>query len=210
MKGRGFDYVVAPYIDSEAELARLQNPLNEAIAQEYGYHIPPLPATVPPIAPNELFAKALQGDGSSNDSGCAGSLAVKQLRDVSDPSFDLYAELMFSLDQVTDNKFFASANFEQLSTAWSKCMATAGYKYDGWFGPLTEFSSQPSVTKEELAVRWQDLSCDRQVGLTKSRSNLQRVDFERWMTEQELQIDHLLALVAEASKAVAQLESEHI
>lgn len=209
MYARGFEYTAHPYVDSEIVRARLQNPLNEEIALEYGYHLPPLPETALPEISSDAFLRALQGDGAT-ERGCLADESVLSLRDISSPSFDLYAELMFALDNVTDNDFFASEQFSRLSESWAACMASNGYQFDDWFGPIREFSGAGSVTEEELIVRARDLECDREVELTQTRSEIQRQAFDEWRVDSQLQLVELRELVDRAESQLRELESQEL
>lgn len=176
MADRGFSYVPVAYID-DSEAFVLTNPLNEAVASAFGYHLPELGLSIEDEQRGtEEFNSALLGAneaGSGSPPGCS-EVAFRFAYDF--PEAIKLSTLGDSLRNEVDTGiegFDSSPAGVAALGAWKTCMLETGYEFDRPIDANTRYSEEASVSDEEVAVRLADLRCDRLVKLTEQRSQFE-------------------------------------
>lgn len=71
MAERGFEYIPIVPADSDPWYGRAFNPLNEAAAAQFGYHLPPMPQAIDRNPTDAAFVTALAGTEEDQTLGCA-------------------------------------------------------------------------------------------------------------------------------------------
>jgi len=197
MEKRGLVYSPVTYSDdADSRWARDSNPLNLEIATQFGYAVPrfdDIRNTNP--SGDAAFDEALQGSDGP-DAGCARQSAAR-FSDQENQYFDQVNQLLYGLYEVTDGFQSSSDGLASLQS-WSRCMADMGLSFQSPAGAAASFDTtddRPSV--DELRVRMADFDCDVEVGLTKERSQWEKIAVEAYLEDQALAIDE--AKVAEAA-----------
>lgn len=202
MTARGFDYQVVPFFDVN-DLFTAINPLNLATAQVYGYHTPQnIESGLEQSDHSQSFDAVLNGSGS-NPAGCA-SLASAYAYGF--PNFERWTTEQDAISSEVGALLADDATSEPSTkylAAWSACMRTRGYDYANPEAPLGEFSDDATVSPTELATRMADLDCDRDVGLTQSRSNREQELVSRWESANALRAHDLEILTDQVQREVA-------
>jgi hypothetical protein len=169
MKELGFAYVPQPFFeDSLADI--WLNPLNRAVQDVYGYHLPTQPAEVnaEAIESDDEYAAALE-----NENGC-GVRALRYAREF--PEAEAYfASLRVMIDRVEEAIFAVNYSPENLAlqSSWSDCMQGRGYSFADPGEPSTIYSEAPTITDVELATRRAHRECDEEIRWTEQLSATQ-------------------------------------
>lgn len=197
MSAAGFEYEPVVYVDTDAVYA-LVNPLNEAVAEQYGYSPPEVQAAPDSNVGNDAFyAALLDPDGCSN---VALSYAY------GGPAADTFTERFQALVGDAEGSIFgfeATAAGEQLLLAWSQCMSSTGFDYRTPHEAMVDVSKAEDAAELGRRVRLADLECDRQVGLTAGRSAFEQESTDDWADRNAPQIGELVAALDAAQLEVA-------
>lgn len=192
MDASGFEYPVALYTDDSLS-DRVVNPLNQEIAETFGYHLPSMGSDLSEqtLPTDEKFVSELSGDDSGG--GC-GDLAYDYAYGFPE-SLQFWDSLDAELARVEELVFIyeTTPEYQALVNNWSSCMDESGYSYTTPLEANTEFSGAEDITSKEIQVRLADLECDERIGLTENRS----------IFEQE----RLLAVLDENSNVAIDLQS---
>lgn len=192
MDASGFEYPVALYTDDSLS-DRVVNPLNQEIAETFGYHLPSMGSDISEqtFPTDEKFVSELSGDDSGG--GC-GDLAYDYAYGFPE-SLQFWDSLDAELARVEELVFIyeTTPEYQALVNNWSSCMDDSGYSYTTPLEANTEFSGAEDITSKEIQVRLADLECDERIGLTENRS----------IFEQE----RLLAVLDENSNVAIDLQS---
>lgn len=203
MESYGFNYQPYRYVGSD-EFGTLLNPLNEAVAANWGYHEPPAPEPEDlNIDASESFFEALVGGGRCADRASAFVYDADAISAWSEAQGALTREV----DEVVVDAGLSSPEISSTISTWSECMASGGYEYAAPSDAWTEFGLSPTPTQDEIAVRLADLECDRDVGLTRRRSELEQRAIEDWTLENESRLGELRVLMSAAEEEVLDLTS---
>lgn len=200
MSGRGLEYVVGTYVDG-AILDAADSPLNRAMAEEFGYHVPDIARKAEPEF-SDAQLEALEGNGTT--AGCGqlgweyayGSPAVENHQ----AAFDA---LIRSVESGME-RFETTQQYASLIGAWSQCMSDRGYSYETRLDAAGAFDERPRIEQDELDVRLADLDCDLGVGLTRAMSEFQRGQAEQLVDQNAAAVDELDGLYQEAFDEVLQ------
>lgn len=195
MSAAGFDYRPVAYIDDTVSDV-IVNPLNEPVAKVYGYHLPSLTEDPNDEAVIEAagFEAALLGSDRLEGQGCADR--GYRFAYAFDESEELWSELdgMLAVIEGGALTFETTQRSRDLTDEWSRCMEARGYEYAAPLEANTEFSDDQTVGERELEVRWADLECDRDSGLTSARS--------------AFEVDRIALAVDEQAEAITAIEHE--
>jgi len=178
-----------------------QNPLNRDLAALVGYHEPSIFAYPQPTNTDandpEGYAADLEGAN-----GCAGQAAKKTYDLVSFYTERIDGVLQDIMRELADVGDAAQA---PLVAAWSDCMKRGGHPFATPHDASTKYSDTEKVTEAEIRIRLADLDCDKEVGLTASRSRAQRTALDAWMTKNSTMMDELRVGKASFDSVVAEL-----
>jgi len=220
MLERGFEYLPIQSIQSEVDSRRALNPLNEAVASEWGYHLPP--NTQEGIIDNNIhspaFDEALDGADyndpgpgqstlpSTGLPGCA-QQAAKLVFAITEPVSQVAQELLNSLYDAVDG-YQTTPEGQGVVAAWAQCMQDRGFDLKSPQEGTDRFAGAAEVTSEELATRAADLQCDRITGLTEAQSAWERQRFERWQQDFAAQWNDFTQLIDAATQALDDLDDK--
>lgn len=195
MRAAGFSYQPVAYVDSDALYASL-NPLNEAMASEYGYSSPPGAEVNDPNDGDDAFYKAL-----TDPDGCSNVALTYAYNDATASKFsDEFDPLVADADRAIGG-FESTNEGAKLFRAWSRCMSESGYDYRTPGDAAKDLPAE--VTKHHRQVRLADLACDRTVGLTEHRSLYEQDRIAKWSDRNALAIQELQAALRDAQLGVA-------
>lgn len=220
MVSRGFEYIPIQFDVPDIDLRRAQNPLNEAVAAQWGYHAPP--AAFEEVVDRNLHSPAFDealngpdyndpGPGQSTQPpagqpGCA-QQAGGVVFPITEPVMQVAQELLDSLYNAVDG-YQASSEGQVVLAEWVECIRDQGYELTSPRDGLERYAGADEVTAEELATRTADLQCDRTTGLTAAQSAWERQRFDRWQQDFATQWNDLIRLIATTSQTLNDLESE--
>lgn len=208
MMAQGFGYTPYAYVDSSAAFGQM-NPLNEG-SLEFGYEDPPqeAPQDRSHAEPSAAYSEALSGDyGCANRArgwvyGAPSAAAAAVLAQV----------LIRSADSATSG-YATTTESQTALSAWSSCMSKKGYDFASPDAARLRFAGDGEISAEELAVRRADFDCDRDSGLTESRSRFESASFAAWIDSNATAIQELITIQAEAARELislrTQLETSH-
>lgn len=169
MDASGFEYPVTLYTDDSLS-DRVVNPLNQKIAETFGYHLPSMGSDLSEqkLPTNEKFVRELSGDDFGG--GC-GNRAYDYAYGFPE-SLQFWDSLEAELARVEELVFIyeTTSEYQALVKNWSSCMDDSGYSYTSPLEANTEFSGAEDITSKEIRIRLADLECDERIGLTKNRS----------------------------------------
>lgn len=200
MADHGFVYVPVQFVNDDVTWTYL-NPLNEAIADGWGYDVPDVEPLIPKENLNrgEAFDAALQGDDGC---GFDGADVV-----FNDPIIGPFIDANESIGEEIYESISGWENSPDgiaLTDEWSECMANAGLTFSSQLDAVEKYADR-GASSEELAVRAADLECDRAVGLTKTRSEFEGQQFAEWIDSNEDLINDLTAQLSAAQARLAEL-----
>mgnify|MGYP003117357436 CR=1 FL=1 len=185
MSDRGFTRAPRVYFDEKrTEFFRAVNPLNESVAQLFGYHAPDLPP--PPVTADDdeeslEYLEALDGTDTDQSTGC-GAVTKPAVYDLVEPVAADAQALLNDLDARIDG-YWSSDLARSTLAEWTSCMNTQGFSAESPEELAVRFAGADEVSTEELQVRLTDLDCDREVGLTQQRSTWESDRVDEWASD---------------------------
>lgn len=197
---KGFSFTRSPWYDDD-RVAVVINPLNEQAAATYGYHLPPYGAedsSKIQIESGPEFDSALSGVGGCGEQGF--SFAYGALAEQQSATFDYIVQSVTNAVPLFDS----TVDGARLVQTWSRCMSKVGYEFVNPLEPDNKFDSAAVVSEEELRTRKADLDCDRETGLTKSRSAFEQTLFDRWLDENSETVEEYENQLAAAERQVVE------
>jgi len=200
MKSAGFVYLPIKYVDSDLDF-RLLNPLNEAVASQWGYHQPPQPDSIDQND-HEItgFDKALFDEpacGNRAISFVYDSAAVTRVT-MATTTANVQIDSLLVATEVSDAR-------NQRLTAWAECMSSRGYTVASPQAALLAFARSAEVTDDERDARMADLACDRSTKLTESLSLAQAAAVRLWEDSHAQDVAQIENLIGEAQREIGRL-----
>lgn len=202
MNSNGYEYTPVTYVNTD-NLYSLLNPLNEEVANRFGYH-DPVASDVndPNDGESDEFFSALGGP-----TGC-GNVAFEYAYGAPAASefSRVFAAIIPGAEQSVEG-FFTTAESDRLVNEWASCIRDEGYSYDSPTDAASSFDSTPEPTEDEITVRRADIACDSKVGLTEQRSRYESNALSKWLDVNSLSVDELkTALDAALIEAIDRLD----
>ena len=207
MSERGFEYIpIKTRANEQRDFWRMRNPLNQDIAQQFGYHDPPSPFAADTNTHSAAFDAALLGTSEDGLDGCGMPTRAVVYAQVDAPAESLNS-LLNSLVEYTTG-FLGSEEGARLNGLWKSCMAGGGYAVDSQDDARARFMIGERPSAEELAARMMDYECDVKVGLTVARSGWEAAAVERWIEDFATAWSEVTRQFDEISGALTLLEGQ--
>lgn len=167
MRSRGLDWELLPpppAVDPDPLNRRRYGVIEPEVAARYGYHLPPLP---PESAAREaVWARrdrlpAKEHAAAYDDHGCRSDARARLRAGIDD--FDNSRLADFSSRAFQDS--FNHPQVRAAFTQWSRCMASAGFRYPDPFAALQDktWSESARPKEPEIATAKADVECKQQV-----------------------------------------------
>jgi len=173
------------------------NPLDEAWGNQFGYHNPKSDFPQPEQSDDVAFQQMLENT-------CAPQASAATFDDADVKAFTTEVDHVIN-DAMRVIAEPGNAAEEAAMPKWSACMSNHGLKFSNRHEISQKFEGQSRISNEELTTKGADIACDRQVGMTQSRSVAEEKALNVWKSEQQNELQNLQQLRVAFDKAVANL-----
>lgn len=195
MEQNGFTYEPGVYYDES--WVDNWNPLDEKWGNQFGYHNPktdfPQPEQSSDVKYQSMLEQTCAPEANKSTYGLGDVMAFTTELD------RVINDVMKSIAEP------GKAAEKSLESKWSSCMANQGLDYENRNDLVQAFQGRSRISNEELKAKGVDIACDRQVGMTASRSAAEESALNSWKLAHKFDLENLQRLRPAFNAAVAGL-----